>query len=1081
MYEALLKATPEYQKIAASFAQPGPAALFGLPPAGRALLYAALQKDLGRVLCIVTPGEAEATHFADDLKALGLSAAVFPPRDFMLRPVEGAGREYEYRRLSVLGSLAGGRLNAVCVPAEALLQYTVPRDEFLKNTLTLKPGMVYNREGLVARLFAAGYVRRSQVDGPGQFSVRGDIVDIYAPDMRQPARVEYWDDEIDSISSFDLLTQRRDSALEKIYLSPAREVLFGDTAETAEALRAAIKKARGRHRTALEKATEADLAQLDSGLMPEAMDKYYGLRYPSPATLLDHLDTPLFILDEVGGIRDAQKATEFRRSEELTGLLEEGVLCPGLDVLYQTMDDLADKGYSVSMSRDVRPTKGIVQVLPGHLTAGCTFPFAHAAVLSSRRHGLEEETSAETKKRKKNKNALSSLSDIKPGDYVVHQSHGIGMYAGIQRLEVQGATKDYLKVQYSGSDVLYVPVTQLDLLSRYTAPGDEEKVKLAKLGGAEWQRTRAKVKKATEEMAQELIELYARRRQATGYAFPPDGDWQRDFETRFDYDETDDQLNATAEIKQDMEKGWPMDRLLCGDVGVGKTEVALRAAFKCVMGGKQCAILAPTTLLAWQHYNTILSRMEAFPVKVEMMSRFRTAKQQKETLRGLQSGSVDIVVGTHRLLSKDVKFHDLGLVIIDEEQRFGVKHKEKLKENFIGVDMLTLSATPIPRTLNMAMSGIRDLSTIEQPPIERQPVETFVLEYNDVILAEAMKKELARGGQVYYLHNRVDNIEACAAHVSKLVPGARIGIAHGKMTEEELNPVWQHLLNGEIDILVCTTLIETGIDVRNCNTLIIEDADRMGLAQLYQIRGRVGRSGRKAYAYFTFRRDKTLTDIAQKRLSAIREFTAFGSGFRIAMRDLQIRGAGSLLGHSQHGHMEAVGYDLYVKMLGQAIARAKGEPVRRDKSECLVDLRVDAFIPEKYIADGPGRIEAYKRIAAIQTAEDAADVLDELIDRYGDPPPSVSDLVNVSLVRVQASTVGVTEVTQKKDTLTLQLESLELPMIRGLLVAFNGRVTAGAGNRPYLSVTLQPDEKPLELLQSILKAMAEILASAEQK
>ena len=1120
MYESLLKNTAEYQKISASLAAPGPAALFGLPPAGRALLYAALQKDLGRVLCIVTPGEAEATHFADDLKALGLTAAVFPPRDFMLRPVEGAGREYEYRRLSVLGALAGGRLNAVCVPAEALLQYTVPRDEFLKNTLTLKPGMVYNREALVERLFSAGYVRRSQVDGPGQFSVRGDIVDIYAPDMRQPARIEYWDDEIDSLASFDLLTQRRDGALEKIYLSPAREVLFGSTADTAEALRAAQKKARGKHRAALEKAMEADLSQLDSGLMPEAMDKYYGLRYPAPATLLDHLDSPLFVLDEVGGIRDAQKATEFRRSEELTGLLEEGVLCPGLDVLYQTMDDLviaaqkqstllcenflrgmnefqlkalinaeafaapnwggdmaslredldpliaqeyavtlfagtpkgaaaltrdlADKGYAVSMSRDVRPAKGLVQVLPGHLTAGCTFPFARMAVISSRRHGLDE-ASAEAKKRKKNKNALSSLSDIKPGDYVVHQSHGIGMYAGIQRLEVQGAIKDYLKIQYSGSDVLYVPVTQLDLLSRYTAPGDEEKVKLAKLGGTEWQRTRAKVKKATEEMAQELIELYARRRQATGYAFPPDGDWQSDFEARFEYDETDDQLNATSEIKKDMERGYPMDRLLCGDVGVGKTEVALRAAFKCVMGGKQCAILAPTT------------------------------KQQKETLRGLQAGSVDIVVGTHRLLSKDVRFHDLGLVIIDEEQRFGVKHKEKLKENFIGVDMLTLSATPIPRTLNMAMSGIRDLSTIEQPPIERQPVETFVLEYNDIILAEAMKKELARGGQVYYLHNRVDNIESCAAHVSQMVPAARIGIAHGKMTEEELNPVWQHLLNGEIDILVCTTLIETGIDVRNCNTLIIEDADRMGLAQLYQIRGRVGRSGRKAYAYFTFRRDKTLSDIAQKRLSAIREFTAFGSGFRIAMRDLQIRGAGSLLGHSQHGHMEAVGYDLYVKMLGQAIARAKGEPIQRDKSECLVDLRVDAYIPEKYIADGPGRIEAYKRIAAIQTPEDAADVLDELIDRYGDPPPSVSDLVNVSLVRVQATAVGVYEVTQKKDTLVLQVETLDVPMIRGLLVAFNGRVTAGAGSKPYLSVTLQKDEKPLELLQSILKAMGEIL------
>jgi transcription-repair coupling factor (superfamily II helicase) len=470
--------------------------------------------------------------------------------------------------------------------------------------------------------------------------------------------------------------------------------------------------------------------------------------------------------------------------------------------------------------------------------------------------------------------------------------------------------------------------------------------------------------------------------------------------------------------------------------------------------------------------------MEAFPVKVGLLSRFRTAKQQKETLRGLQAGGVDIVVGTHRLLSKDVRFHDLGLVIIDEEQRFGVRHKEKLKENFIGVDMLTLSATPIPRTLNMAMSGIRDMSTIEEPPIERQPVETFVLEYNEVILAEAMKKELARGGQVYYLHNRVDNIETTAARIAQLVPSARIGIAHGKMTEDELNPVWQQLLNGEIDILVCTTLIETGIDVRNCNTLIIEDADRMGLAQLYQIRGRVGRSGRKAYAYFTFRRDKSLSDIAQKRLSAIREFTAFGSGFRIAMRDLQIRGAGSLLGHSQHGHMEAVGYDLYVKMLSQAIAQAKGEPIQRDKSDCLIDLRVDAYIPESYISDGSNRIEAYKRIAAIQTPEDAADVLDELIDRYGDPPPSVSDLVNVSLARVLATLVGVYEVTQKKDVLTLSVEKLDLSMIRGLLSAFNGRVTAGAGAKPYLSITLRSGEKPLELVTSILRKMEEILAFA---
>ena len=1149
MYEAMLKQTPEYQKIAASLASPGPAALFGLPPAGRALVYALLARDLGRPLCIVTPGEAEATHLADDLRTLGAAAAVFPPRDYLLRPVEGAGREYEYRRLSVLGALAGGRLAAVCVPAEAIGQYTVPRAEFRANTLTLKPGMVCPREDLVQKLFAAGYIRRSQVEGPGQFSVRGEIVDIFPPDMPAPARLAFWDEEIDSISSFDLVSQRRDAALDKIYLSPAREVLFGSCEETAAALRAAVKKARGRRRAALEAAMAPDLTQLDAGQMPEAMDKYYGIRYPAPATVLDHLDSPILILDEMGGIRDALKAAEYRRGEELTGLLEEGVLCPGLDVLYQSADelalaaerlptlacenflrgmnefklkalinaeahlapswngelralledldplvsqgyavtlytgtpkgaaaltrDLADKGYAVSMSRDVRPSPGVVQVLPGHLNAGCSLPFARCAVLTSRRHGAEE-PDAGAKRRKKSKDALSSLADVRPGDYVVHQSHGVGMYAGIQRLEVQGATKDYLKIQYAGADVLYVPVTQLDLLSRYTPPGDEDKVKLAKLGGGEWQRTRARVKKATEEMAQELIALYARRKQAKGYPFPPDGEWQQDFEARFEYDETEDQLAAAAEIKSDMEHPWPMDRLLCGDVGVGKTEVALRAAFKCVMGGKQCAILAPTTLLAWQHYNTILSRMEAFPVRVELLSRFRTAKQQKEALRGLQAGGVDIVVGTHRLLSKDVRFHDLGLVIIDEEQRFGVRHKEKLKASFIGVDMLTLSATPIPRTLSMAMSGIRDMSTIEEPPFERQPVETFVLEYNEVILAEAIKKELARGGQVYYLHNRVDNIEATAARVQQMAPAARVGVAHGKMSEEELNPVWQKLLDGELDVLVCTTLIETGIDVRNCNTLIIEDADRMGLAQLYQLRGRVGRSGRKAYAYFTFRRDKTLTDIAQKRLSAIREFTAFGSGFRIAMRDLQIRGAGNLLGHSQHGHMEAVGYDLYMKMLNQAIAAAKGEPAARDKSECLVDLRVDAYIPDRYIPDGPGRIEAYRRIAAVGSPADAEDVLDELIDRYGDPPASVSDLVSVSLVRVLAASVGVYEVTQKKDLLTLALDKLELPMIRGLLTAFGGRVTAGAGAKPYLSITLREGEKPLELLRQLLGAMADI-------
>ena len=1147
MFE-IFKHTAEYKRLQTALQTPGAAALFGMPPVAHARLLRELAEENGQSLLVVTPGEAEATRFAQDLEALGLPAAVFPPRDFLLRPIEGAGREYEYRRLAVLGDLVGGRLRAVCVPAEALLQYTVPKAEFCANTLTLKPGMTIPVKELAARLLAAGYHRRSQVEGPGQFSVRGGIVDVFPPDSRAPARAEFWGDEIDTLNSFDILSQRRDDALEKVYISPAREVLFGDAAETAAALRSALAAQKGRRASAMEKAMEADLAQLDAGLVPEALDKYLGIRYPKPATLLDYFDNAILVLEEPSAIREAHKATQFRRTEEMKGLFEEGLLCPGLDVLYQDLPDLmhavdsmpslccenfartmpeiklkdivnapahahppfsgevaslaedlepltrqgyvvellagtpraaaalakdlAAKGFAATAAKDVLPGPGVVAVRPGHLTGGAEFPFAKYALFTSRKAGSAD--SGKKPAKKKNKDALSSLTDIKPGDYVVHQNHGIGMYTGIQRLEVQGVVKDYLKISYDKGDTLYVPVTQLDLLSRYTAPGDSDKVKLAKLGGTEWAKTRRRVKTAAAEMAQELIELYAKRRQAKGFAFPEDSDWQRDFETRFEYDETGDQLTAAAEIKKDMEKPWPMDRLLCGDVGVGKTEVALRAAFKCIMGGKQCAILAPTTLLAWQHYNGLLARMEAFPVKAVLLSRFRTPTQQKETLRGLKEGTVDVVVGTHRLLSNDVKFNDLGLVIIDEEQRFGVKHKEKLKEAFIGVDMLTLSATPIPRTLNMAMSGIRDMSTIEEPPVERQPIETYVMEYDANIVAEAIKKELARGGQVYYLHNRVDSIDACAGMVGQMVPGARIATAHGKMTEEQLSKVWQQLLDGEVDILVCTTLIETGVDVRNCNTLIIEDADKMGLAQLYQIRGRVGRSGRKAYAYFTFRRDRVLTDVAAKRLSAIREFTSFGSGFRIAMRDLQIRGAGSLLGQSQHGHMEAVGYDLYVKILNNAIAMAKGEELQPDKSECLIDITVDAYIPERYIAEAAGRIEAYKRIAAIETEEDAQDVLDELIDRYGDVPDSVAGLVDISLVRVSAARAGIYEIGQKRDALILYSDTLNAQRVKLAVAALPGRITVNSSAKPYLAVRVAPGEKPLELLKQALSALGPV-------
>ena len=725
----------------------------------------------------------------------------------------------------------------------------------------------------------------------------------------------------------------------------------------------------------------------------------------------------------------------------------------------------------------------------GALSAGSEYPQLKLVILTEGQLTAPlsgKRAKARPKKETSARAALRSYEDLSPGDLVVHVHHGIGRFAGIERMRVDGVDKDYIKICYAGNDSLYVPATQLDMVSKYIGGhGEDEdgqiRTKLSKLGGTDWSRAKTKARAAAKDLAKGLIALYAERQRRPGFAFSPDSPWQKEFEEAFDYEETDDQLRAIAEIKADMERSTPMDRLLCGDVGYGKTEVALRAVMKCILAGKQAAILVPTTVLARQHYLTAMQRFQGHPITIELLTRYKTGAEQTKLLKKLEAGSIDLVIGTHKLFNKKIKFKDLGLLVVDEEQRFGVGHKETLKEMSKNVDVLTLSATPIPRTLNMALSGIRDMSSIEEPPMNRHPVQTFVLEQNDGVLLDAIRRELSRGGQVYYLHNRVESIERCAGMWQQRLPDARIGIVHGKMGQKEIAKVMNEMADGEIDILVCTTLIETGIDVRNCNTLIIEDADRMGLAQLYQIRGRVGRSGRKAYAYFTFRRDKTLTDIAQKRLSAIREFTAFGSGFRIAMRDLQIRGAGSLLGHSQHGHMEAVGYDLYVKMLGQAIARARGEPVQRDKSDCLVDLRVDAFIPEKYIPDGAGRIEAYKRIAAIQTPEDAADVLDELIDRYGDPPPSVSDLVNVSLVRVQAAAVGVYEVTQKKDTLVLNLETLDLAMIRGLLQAFNGRVTAGAGTKPYLSVVLQPDEKPLELLQNILKAMADILTGTERE
>lgn len=763
--------------------------------------------------------------------------------------------------------------------------------------------------------------------------------------------------------------------------------------------------------------------------------------------------------------------------DELRSLISRGyctvVLVGGSKSAGILVSDLEKSGYRASLLSDSSPlAPGTVLVGSGSLSGGLDYPSAKFAVITQRK------TVSGRKKRpqKKQSNAerIHSLSDISTGDLVVHALHGIGRFGGISTITTSGVTKDYITIKYAGSDVLYVPVTQLDTVSRYIGPRDDENVKLNRLGTSEWTRTRARVKSACKDMADELIALYAKRQLAKGFAFSEDDSFQTEFEERFEYQETDDQLQSIQEIKADMQRPVPMDRLLCGDVGFGKTEVALRAAMKCVLSGKQCAVMVPTTVLAWQHYQTALRRFEHFPIKIELLSRFRSQKEQKNIVARLKSGDVELVIGTHRLVQGDIAFKDLGLLIIDEEQRFGVAHKEKLKELYPSVDILTLSATPIPRTLNMAMSGIRDMSVLEEPPSDRYPVQTYVIEHQHGIVVQAIQKELRRGGQVYYIHNRIETLSGCAFKLSQSLPDARIGVAHGQMPENELSEIWRQLIEHEIDILVCTTIIETGVDVPNVNTLIIEDADRFGLSQLYQLRGRVGRSSRRAYAYFTFRRGKVLSEIAAKRLSAIRELTQFGSGFKIAIRDLEIRGVGSILSARQHGHMEAVGYDMYLKLLEEAIAENRGEPVKKEDSDCVIDITVNAYIPNDYIEDTNSRLEAYRKIAAIKTPCDREDVLDELIDRYGDPPKSAVGLTDVALMRSQASRLGIKEISQKGSSVTFYIRSLfSVDGIMRLTQAYRDRILVNGSENGYFSIRLAKSQPPAELVKAVLRTMDE--------
>lgn len=1149
-YTEIAKNIPEFLSLAAAVRKDRlPCGATGLSHIHKAHMISSLCMSLERRALVITPDEAEATKLCADMQGFGIRAFVFPARDFSFRTDEIASREYEHKRLKILGKMLGGDYDAVVLSAEAALQFTVPPAMLMNNSFSVAVGEDCDTAELITTLLRCGYVRSEQVDGPGQFASRGGILDFFPPDAEHPYRIEFWGDSVDSIATFDGESQRRLESVDEVEITPAREVLITDEALCAliEAHASSI-RARG---SAL-KNLNSDIDRLRGGVRLNSADKYMPLIYPDPASIFSYAADCMLFVCESFGVRDKINSCAQLNNETIKGLFSDGILCKGLDrytlqphemlkqyeeqgaiyldhlprgsfdtpvkelvnftanqiapwngslsAVVDDLDAIRRKGHSCAVLAgtdkaaktlaDDLNAEGIdalwcpvppaklpsktVCVLTGSFTAGFEYPSAKFTIITYRSRPTGEKRRSASKKPARN--AFNNLDELRRGEYVVHATHGIGIFEGITSLETSGTVKDYIKIRYDKGDNLYLPVTQLDHVSKYIGPhSDDKPLKLSKLGGKDWQKTRSRVKSAVKDMAKELIELYSKRLSVKGHAFSPDIDMQNDFERRFEFIETDDQLRCINEIKKDMEKPYPMDRLLCGDVGFGKTEVALRAVFKCVADGKQCAILVPTTILALQHYQTILRRFEGFPVEAAMLSRFCTKKENDAAITGLRRGSIDIAVGTHRLISKDVTFRDLGLIIIDEEQRFGVAQKEKLKTLYPAVDVLTLTATPIPRTLNMAMTGIRDMSVIEEAPTDRLPVQTFVIEHNMGVLVQAMEQELRRGGQVYYLYNNVENIERKAAEIKALLPDAVVAIGHGKMSEDELSEVWRRLLEGEIDILVCTTIIETGVDVPNVNTLIIENADRMGLAQLHQIRGRVGRSSRRASAYFTFTRGKQLSEIASRRLDAIREFTEFGSGFHIAMRDLELRGAGNVLGANQHGHMESVGYDMYIKLLEQAISEEKGEITEQtEEKDCLIDLPIDAHIPEDYIESVPQRLQIYRRIADIKTDDDASDVIDELVDRFGDPPASVEGLIRIALLRGKASANDVYEITRQNDCVLLKLSAMNMEKIARAAGHFKGRFVVKAGRDvPHIEVRLLKGEKQLSLIERIFDYMEE--------
>ena len=1097
---SLLKSIPEYNELLNSVNQQESVAITGIGQMNRSHMIAALRADTSAPIVILCQDDMAAKRLQEELKAfLSETFPVLPSRELTLYDTAVVSRAWEQKRLRQLYELMQGQTPLQIMSWEAMSQRTMPPAVLSGCTFTLETGKEYDLDTLANRLSGAGYSRTSMVEGPGQFAVRGGILDIFSPAADMPVRVEFFGEELDTMGYFDPDTQRRTENVSSVVILPVGETQPRLHPQGLDGLCGDLEymitrqKRRKNINEDLIKTLERDLEKYQNGMQNPASDRYMALIYPEMATAWDYIpqNATVVLCDQSALKRTARTRTEelgMQLDSMLQGGLLAGELCdyacqwedfcaklphqtvvyfdafggtsypeenppkqllpmaakqlPGyggsLDTAatdlahYQKMEfsslvlcgtrrraellqeQLSARGLSAFLCIPLvtLPKPGQILLAEGTLPFGMEYPNSKIAILTEGQLIAKTAPRKKAKKNATNRQKLNSFTDLTPGDLVVHENYGIGRFVAMEQIKVDGAIKDYVKIAYQGSDTLFVPATQLDLVSKYIGSGGEDAtVKLNKIGSDAWQKTKTKARKAAKDMAGELIQLYAARKRQEGYPFSADSPWQQEFEDNFPYPETDDQLRCIADIKADMESPTPMDRLLCGDVGFGKTEVALRAVMKAIMDGKQVAILVPTTVLAQQHYQTAIARFRGFPVNIDVLSRFRTAAQQKKTIQALRSGGVDLIIGTHKLLQKSIEYKDLGLLIIDEEQRFGVSHKERLKEISKGVDVLTLSATPIPRTLNMALSGIRDMSTIEEPPADRYPVQTFVMEHNNAIIDDAIRREIERGGQVYYLHNRVETIDRCASALQKRIPGLSVAVAHGQMGEDALSDVMHAMTEGEIQVLVCTTIIETGLDIPNVNTLVIENADRFGLSQLHQLRGRVGRSTRHAYAYFTYRPDKNLTEVAEKRLSAIRDFAEFGSGFKIAMRDLEIRGAGNLLGAEQSGHMMSVGYDMYLKLLDEAVLEEKGEKPK--EPDCTADLNVTANVSQDYVARGEERMDLYRRMAAIRSQEDADDLLDEIIDRYGDPPKGVLNLIDIALLRAEAQKLHICDIKQK--------------------------------------------------------------------